>query len=333
MAPKAGMMDRNPCGREVLLRHALWSVALWGLAILPARANSISVVMGLTGLVLLYGNALIGLIEGLMLGFIFKTGKLRAIAIMVLANYVSAFAAYIASNASYDVNLNNAVTLSYIVPVVCFICTILIEWPFCHWALRESRFLSTRTIKAVLMVNVTTYAMIVPIYYHFSDTSLYRLARWDQSVVTSCKLPVVIYYRDGDEYFRIAIDGTNREKLSDQDPFPPDIPEGWVADDWNTRFRLRDNVTLPSDLETPWDVWAIQWGLNVRNKETGQSFKLNFDTFPVSFRSRRPVQLPGNLVVYNVGAWLVLLDLNTMSIGQITKGSEPVVALKSEQSL
>jgi hypothetical protein len=92
---------------------------------------------------LLFGNFIIGIIEGLVIFKILSATKKRAIWIMILANYVSMFAGLIVIDALglgiasrlllSTAPLYNIYYFILLTPVFAYIVTVLMEWPFCHW--------------------------------------------------------------------------------------------------------------------------------------------------------------------------------------------------------
>jgi hypothetical protein len=111
------------------------------LAIFPstALANAGTPLMWASMLHLVFGNAIIGLVEGLLLSWMFKCSKWKTILILITANYVSAWAGgffiaeYLPSLA--DITIQNIQFWFLAFVSIAFIATLLIEFPFFWLAL------------------------------------------------------------------------------------------------------------------------------------------------------------------------------------------------------
>lgn len=184
-------------------------------------ANAGTALMWLTAGHMFFGNAVIGIVEGLVIALTFKSGIIRSTLVMVLANYVSMIAGASAVGLLEDwfstvISINNLLFSIIVLAVVLFALTILIEWPFCWWILkgRERRWF--RAICAGVLVNVVSYAALVPLYTSVSGTSL--ITELDASDVAKMTPPVNvhIYYIDESErtVCRIRPDGSETQVLT-----------------------------------------------------------------------------------------------------------------------
>jgi hypothetical protein len=131
------------------------------------------------------GNLAIGVVEGLLLAAIARTPKTRAVALMVAANYFSAWLGWVAIpgfNALFDTWIEPEPPLLHletrlaVVASATFLLSVLVELPFAFVALRST----TRSIGARAAANVgvqaITYAALAFLYARVSEASL--LTEW-----------------------------------------------------------------------------------------------------------------------------------------------------------
>jgi hypothetical protein len=149
-------------------RYLLFCLVL--LAPAPALANMGTPLMWASAFYLLVGNAIIGVLEGLLISKVFRVPKLRAIALLIAGNYVSAWVGAFSLDLRDPVmfavfgerllyNLEWALAASL---ACAFVLTILLEWPFIAAVLRDQPRFGTRALKASCMVQVASYALLVP---------------------------------------------------------------------------------------------------------------------------------------------------------------------------
>jgi hypothetical protein len=158
---------------------------------------------------LVFGNALIGIGEGLLLTWLFSVPKRKSIRIMILANYASAWlGGLIARGAivhALPLDLNNGWRWFWCMVVVTYIITLAIEWPFVVWCFRGTQDWLKRSLASSIVVQSGSYAILFAWYWMASGTSLYTkmniVAPSDISVPT----PVLVYFigpEDGNVYKR-----------------------------------------------------------------------------------------------------------------------------------
>lgn len=125
---------------------------------------------------LIFGNAIIGVIEGLLLAGVFKCPMGRSILLLIAANYASSWlGGYLVVDwlASLpDIILPTLKTWFLLFVGVAFLVTLLIEFPFVWFALR-SRALSWRRVAvATLAIHGVSYALLSVWYGLASGTSM-----------------------------------------------------------------------------------------------------------------------------------------------------------------
>ncbi len=103
-------------------------------------------------------------------------------------------------------------------------------------------------------------------------------------------------------------------------------------------------LDLRPENDRAWQVrttWKAHEGLKARNEKTGESYTVAFENplFPNQFHAKSATILPGDLVVYQLGrpypdgseSVIVVLDLNTRTLGLLDRGRCPVVGLGTPQ--
>jgi hypothetical protein len=101
---------------------------------------------------LVVGNAVIGVLEGLLLGWLFCLPGGKAIGAMIAANYASAWLGglYIrgAMVEALPMDLTNGWFWFWFMVVATYGLTLLLEWPFIAWGLRGTQNWLKRSIQA-----------------------------------------------------------------------------------------------------------------------------------------------------------------------------------------
>ena len=160
-----------------------------------------------TGLHLLIGNALIGIVEGLALALLFRQRRIACVPIMIAANYFSAWVSGLvlipAIVGRLDLDLYNAWHWLWRMVVVTYFLTLLLEWPFVAVCLRKTRGWLRKSVWGCLAVQSASYAVLFGWYWAASRAGLYT----DLDVVRPSAISVpknaVLYYiaeSDGDVY-------------------------------------------------------------------------------------------------------------------------------------
>ena len=158
------MPDRHPHQRDRALVIA--SVLLCILAIAEtACANPITppvLLPGASGLIrFLFANAIIGLLEGLLIAQCFGTYHRSAIVIMILANCFSGVMGFVLADLMPENPLRFGTYafveswLTLILAILAyFVAAVVLEWPFCYWLLR----FHDRHMRAASLACITAQA-------------------------------------------------------------------------------------------------------------------------------------------------------------------------------
>jgi hypothetical protein len=170
---------------------------------------------------LFFGNLMIGVFEGHLLAGFFRLRQQRAVFIMILANYASAWSAVGLMTAGWWdedlLNLDNVRWVFCAMIATAWALTVVIEWPFVWFCFRGEPKAWRRSLKASLLVQTISYVVMMAWYWFVSGTSLLTGATMVKQSDFHLPDQMEIYYidpADGDVYRRAA-SGGEREKVFD----------------------------------------------------------------------------------------------------------------------
>lgn len=252
------------------------------LLLLPTSilANTISPLAFVFMSRLLFGNFIIGVIEGLIIYKILSATKKRAIWIMILANYASMFAGLILIDVmgmeiSHKLLLGttplyNVFYVILFMPIFAYVITILVEWPFCHWINTSKPKAKKRSFIASLIAQTISYVLILPFYFYTSDIDLYRQTTLDPTLSFAKNSNAWIYYISPQDNFlyRCRTNGTAVERVYDEEQLGryglfiwPDKTDGtlelWYGTDYYDSLRENKRKRILNNL--PWDNSLPTW--------------------------------------------------------------------------
>lgn len=255
-------------------------------ALIPriASANAGTPLMWAGMLHLLFGNALIGFGEGLLIAFVFKRPKTRCVGLMIAANYFSAWVGGWTLTgglaARLDWNLYNAWQLFWLFVVAAYLMTILLELPFialCFW--RQDKWFR-RSFKASLLAQTVSYVFLFGWYWGASGKSLYT--RMNVVPPSEIRLPdnLEFYYisaQDGRIHQGSQVLGnitsTNRnDRLLIR-------PIAGQTNQWELAIRLdawRDEDATISTVLSPVECRAVAAEPSEEHRPTGRDTWFNF---------------------------------------------------------
>lgn len=204
------------------------ATGLLGLVILTmqpsiAEANVGTPLMWVTAFQLFIGNALIGILEGYLLTWIYRIPARRSVPLMILANYFSAWVGWVwlsefARNQN-DLTLYNVQRFLWGMIAAAYVATLWLEWPFVAISIWGKGHDLRRSFVASLFVQSVSYVLLFGWFGMASVRSLLT----DVTLVPSEQIPlppnVRIYYianEDGDIYSREPSAG-KVEKVFDLD--------------------------------------------------------------------------------------------------------------------
>lgn len=172
---------------------------------------------------LVIGNAIIGAIEGALLARFFECSKARAVSILTVGNYVSAWAGlFIISYVTGlpDITIENVRGWLVLWFVAAFCLTLVIEFPFVCLALRPRPRLLRDAWRGALIVNGISYALLSVWYVLPSGTSM--VTRLKVVPPSEMRPPeaFALYYLSvaGDMVYRMDLpDGKSKQAVYDVD--------------------------------------------------------------------------------------------------------------------
>ncbi len=208
-------------------RLALLTYLILGLTLIPSAAHADSgtplILAGMFHMVL--GNLIIGVGEGYLIDWLFHLKRKSAVGIMILANYVSAIigvciiprAVYTISHSRFmPTPLYDMPKILWTMVLISFVVTIIIEWPFCLWALRRDRGKGKRifktSVKVSILAQTASYLLLLPWFFICSSKTLYTDVSIDRTLSFARNTNALVYYisiQDGNIY-RVNADGTGR---------------------------------------------------------------------------------------------------------------------------
>ncbi|MBM4102584.1 MAG: hypothetical protein FJ263_00835 [Planctomycetes bacterium] len=169
---------------------------------------------------LIIGNLFIGILEGLLLGFIFRLSKWKSILWMIAANYVSSWAGMIiigfAKHNFEDITIYQVTSYLWTALFIAYLVTLLLEWPFIWMAMKDKTGPWKKSIFATLIVQTVSYALLAGCwYYPASGISLLRDTILVPTTNFTQNKNAVVYFvnsSDGDVY-KICLDGSSLTKI------------------------------------------------------------------------------------------------------------------------
>lgn len=213
---------------------------------------------------LLFGNLIIGFIEGILIAKLFRLKLKLTIPIMIGANYSSMFLGYFAikflQNNSvlhsffgqipfYHVNY-----LLFFLIILSYLLTIIIEWPFCLLAFGKSgeKRKGRKSFLASIFAQSVSYALLIPYYLSASGIPHNNHnVKFERNLSFASQENAIVYFistKDGGIY-QIRPDGSSVKKVMD-------------VNITNPNARLFVNKPAGAKI---WDLWV--WGYSKDGNE------------------------------------------------------------------
>jgi hypothetical protein len=322
------------------------------------------------------GNALIGIGEGLLLSKLFKVSRWKQL-LLIPANYLSAWVGLLLVNAPIMTNSPVIKALSDITIEVLpfwfwssiflfFGITLILEYPFFWFALRQKENALQEALRATVIVNGISYLILFGCYGAISSTSL--LTQLEVVSPTQIQAPkgYDLYFitPDGKEVVKTDLLGMGRQQIKTvNSPQPLDKllvrrnGQGKVelfiqSNDRASQFReeiilpnLTASVPLPEQLNgypidrrkipkltssTDWEYrtgfWAVE-GIYGENKKQNLRFRFALETPLISWFPENATHIDGDLVVFALNNnQICILQPQERKIALVSRGSRPVVA-------
>ncbi len=235
MSAVRGVSNRAPRGRPpgtVALGVLLLILGVPSLV----HANMGTPLMWATLLHLALGNLVIGLGEGFLLARLARLPAVWSMGLLVLANYVSSWAAFLLlpllSSPARELSVVQLLTWGpWALLFVTWLGSVVTEWPFCWlagWRTNRPRWW-LRSLLLCAVLQVASYALLVPWYASVSHWGR-GLKAGPEPTESARGLTAWVYYiaRDG-RLERVRFDGTGRE------PTERSVPAGAYLDGRSAR--------------------------------------------------------------------------------------------------
>lgn len=186
-------------------------------------ANMGTPLMWAIGCHLLFANALIGVLEGSLLHRWYAVPRGRAIGTMILANYVSAWlgvyligpvASRLHETLFPQSTLLSGLWVLFLLILVTFLITVLIEWPFVWSCFVGQPLATTRSIGANIRVQPVSYALLCALFFLVSRFSIFTAVHSDPTLkFVKQDQDLWVYYIRADDgnLWRVRLDGTSGE--------------------------------------------------------------------------------------------------------------------------
>lgn len=193
---------------------------------MPVLANAGTPLMWASAMFMLFGNALIGILEGRLIASVFKTRVGRTVLLMILANYISMFAGLwgVSHLAEWFTEIQLRVDplqagwrALLLALGGSFFCSVVLEWPFCSLAMKNTGARAAKALGATLMAQTASYAILIPCFSLISQISLYTSSSIEVDLSFVAKPPATVYYidRNDGDIWSILTDGTGKRRVKD----------------------------------------------------------------------------------------------------------------------
>lgn len=167
---------------------------------------------------LFIGNALIGVVEGLILAKFFSLKKRKTVLLLVAANYFSAWMGALFLGGPVvrflHTDLYNGWRWFWILVFATYFMTLFLEWPFVAFCFRGDPHWIKRSLKGNLLVQSLSYAVLFSWYWMASGATLYTQTHVVSAKEIAVPESVLVYYisdQDGDVYSQKLSTGETRK--------------------------------------------------------------------------------------------------------------------------
>ncbi|MBN1421404.1 MAG: hypothetical protein JXP34_21705 [Planctomycetes bacterium] len=214
----------------------------------PVLADAGTPLMWAGILHLYFGNALIGIGEGILITKVFRLKPgCDILLLFILANYVSMAVGMAVARPHGIGERADLYGAPLVIALACaafFAVTVLIEWPFVRLAFGRAQRAFRRSFLASLLAQTASYLVIVPWYSLASGVSLYTQATIDRDYPRWADREAMIYFigeTDGAVY-RQRLSETAREEV---------LPSGSAGEDVHLLVRR-------SSTDAQWDLYLAE---------------------------------------------------------------------------
>jgi hypothetical protein len=347
-------------------RRIIFLAILLGGILVPhaASANAGTPLMLATAAHLFFGNALIGIGEGLLLAKLFKLPPKRCVGWMIVANYFSSWFGLIALKdiaAKLDWNLYNAWSQFWLAVVVAYLLTIVLEWPVIAVCFRKTERWVGRSIKATLLLQSVSYLVLFGWYWGASVKTLYTQMNIVPASELSLPANLKLFYISSNGQICQGTQVVSKRTSVDRNDRLLFVANPEQANTWSLQLRPEAVVVIPTihgtsatdeakfngtpDRDTwmtfgkavqliatttnKWEFYSGFWagsGLRGKNSETGERLQVGWEMPFGNWIVRNAIQLPDERVIFQLGYdQICLLDPDTRRIALLVRGRGPAV--------
>ncbi len=320
---------------------------------------------------LVFGNLLIGIGEGGLLAMLFRRNILLCMPIMIAANYFSACIGAAIDpdwiSRTLQLDLYNARRWFWILVVVTYLLTIVLEWPFVAFCFFRADRWFHKSVVASLIVQSASYVVIFGWYWCASTTSLYQGLTVVQPSQICLPENATVYYIGADDNAAYAvIPGRSAAKKIDElesvgraerlfaresktSPGHWDLVASNDIDErceGITHIIISDSTSevakLPKSTDSggvlqfaagnrsDWRFEDTSWaGIFGENSKDDRSLFLTLDTPFARWFSQSATQLPSGQLVFQLGQnQICIVDPVNGKIAMLGRGRSPLVAIE-----
>lgn len=335
----------------------------------PALANAGTPLLWTGMFHLFLGNAIIGIFEGILLAKFFGAARNLSVNLLIVANYASAWAGILLIKQWVDrfqnLTLENLKLWLWIFVALTFLLTLLIEYPFFWFLLRERKNAFWKALKATLIVHGISYLCLFGLYSCNSHTSLVTQLQLVplQQLQPSQEYALYFISIDGKQLMRTNLHGQRPERVKDlknigederlcfrenkrkqfdlfafsgnnQAPILSDFAKRVPIDKDRQYdscsyydFRQPQKLTEKSDWDYQTPFWAAG-GIMGFNKVDNSRIHFALETPFAFWSASHATHLEGDLLVFQLYKnQIYLLQPQARKIALIARGSSPVVVI------
>jgi len=245
--------------------------------------------------------------------------------------------------------------------VVLYVLTVIAEWLFVFLALGRRKRRAVLALAASVLLQTTSYAILIPIYANAADESLFTKVTFDRQVVSGTADNAWIYFLSDDRsaLCRVRINGTKFEEvrtLDDSTMWPylrmtretrespwnleatslspyrelllvPEIgpPESFLWRIYNRSYP--PDYRLPKEIGSNWIVEGRCTFLYAGNRKEDKLVMLVLETPLLPWEVEYVADMPDGRIVLQLGPRIFLLDPDTARLGGLAVGRCPTVVL------
>jgi hypothetical protein len=331
---------------------------------IPVLADAGTPLMWMSMFQLVYGNLILGILEGIATAFIYKTKWPRSVLVMIGGNYTSFLVGFfligIFQNQLLDYlfDIRNVFAFWIGSLVILYFITVIIELPFFRWAFLKNERNWSRSFKLSVILNAITYTSMILLCLSESKYNFFTDLKINQSLLEN-KTQFELYSLNKEDVFKGNITG-GREKILhiSNDVYYPrfelneDSMNLFVAGYQGHKIPVQKHVIDDSEKayydltdqhyrgiyadfrdtsNRTWNAtsggWAIE-GITIRESDSGETnyaFEVPWMEWSIGHISI----IDNSELICIINDRIILLNKDTKEIAFIAKGSDYLVKRKS----